>query len=183
MIYPIFVYGNQVLRKIAKKIDRDYENLSQIIENMWETMYHADGVGLAAPQTGQSINLFVIDGKELSDDHPELKNFKKVFINAELIETEGETDSLQEGCLSLPGIREDVTRPKRIRITYFDEKFQFHDEVYEDQQARIIQHEYDHIEGKLFIDHLSSLRKRLIKGKLNSIVQGKANVEYKIKLP
>jgi peptide deformylase len=183
MIYPIYVYGNQVLRKRAKEIDKNYENLSQIIENMWETMYNADGVGLAAPQTGHSIRLIVIDGKEISDDHPELKNFKKVFINAEITEAKGETEIQQEGCLSLPGIREEVTRPKRIRITYFDENFQFHDDIYDDQRARIIQHEYDHIDGKLFIDHLSSLRKRLIKGKLNSIIQGKVKVDYKIKLP
>ena len=183
MIYPVLVYGNQTLRKRAVEITQDYENLSQIIANMWDTMYRTEGVGLAAPQVGFSIRLFVIDGKDLSDDHPELKDFKKVFINAEIIEAEGETDSQQEGCLSFPGIREEVTRPKQIHIKYLDEKFQPHDEFFNDQKARIIQHEYDHIEGKFFIDYLSSLRKRLIKGKLNSITQGKIKVDYKIRLP
>ena len=183
MIYPVVVYGNAVLRKEAEEIDKNYENLPAIIENMWETMYKADGVGLAAPQVGLKIRLFVIDGADISENYPELKDFKKVFINAKIIEADGEPITQYEGCLSFPGIREEVTRPKRIRIVYCDENFQIHDEVYEDQRARIVQHEYDHIEGKLFIDHLSPLRKRLIKGKLNAISYGKVETEYKVKLP
>ena len=183
MIYPVVVYGHPVLRKEAKEIDKDYENLSGIIENMWETMYKADGVGLAAPQVGLPVRLFVIDGAEISDDYPELRDFKKVFINARIIEADGEPVTQYEGCLSLPSIREEVTRPKRIRIVYCDENFETHDEVFDDQRARIIQHEYDHLEGKLFIDHLSPLRKRLIKGKLNSISHGKVDTDYRIKLP
>jgi peptide deformylase len=181
MIYPVLIYGNQILRKKATDITKDYEGLSQLISDMWETMYNADGVGLAAPQLGISIRLIVIDGKDLSDDYPELLNFKKVFINAEIVEEEG-SDAQQEGCLSLPNIREDVTRPYRIRIKYFDEHFNFHDETYNGQKARIIQHEYDHLEGRLFTDYLSPLRRRLIKGKLNAITQGKVKTNYKIRL-
>jgi len=183
MIYPVLVYGNQMLRKRAEEINKDYPNLSQIIEDMWETMYKAEGIGLAAPQIGIPIRLFVIDGEEISDDHPELKGFKKILINAKLLEASGEPVTQVEGCLSLPTIKEEVVRPKRIRITYLDENFEKHDEVYEDQRARVILHEYDHIEGKMFIDYLSPLRKRLLKGKLNSITIGKVKIDYKIKIP
>jgi len=183
MIYPVLMYGNQSLRKKAEEIDENYENLQEIIKNLWETMYGADGIGFAAPQAGISIRIFVIDGAAIAKDYPELKNFKKVFINAKITEMNGEPVNQQEGCLSVPGIREDVTRPKRIRIVYYDENFKLHDEVFDDQRARIIQHEYDHIEGKLFIDHLSPLRKRLIKGKLSSIILGKTKVNYRVKLP
>ncbi len=183
MIYPVVVYGHAVLRKLAEEIDRDFDDLPKFIENMWETMYYADGVGLAAPQVGVSVQLFVIDGKDLAEDHPELKNFKQVFINARIVEYDGShTTTEYEGCLSLPGIREEVTRPSRIRIQYVDDNFQPHDEVYEGFAARIIQHEYDHTQGKLFIDHLGPLRKRLIKGKLNAIIFGKVDVDYKIKM-
>ena len=183
MIYPVLVYGNQTLRKQAEEIDKGYENLSQIIADMWETMYKAEGIGLAAPQIGIPIRLFVIDGAEISDDHPELKDFKKVFINAKLVEAGGDPVSQVEGCLSLPTIKEEVVRPKRIRITYLDENFNQHDEVYDDQRARVVLHEYDHIEGKMFIDYLSPLRKRLLKGKLSSIITGKAKIDYKVRLP
>ncbi len=182
MVLPIVVYGHPVLRKVAEEITPDYDNLNKFIEDMWETMYHADGVGLAAPQVGVPVRMFVIDGNEISDDHPELKGFKKLFINAEVVETEGPTVSDNEGCLSLPGIREEVTRPSKIRIKYMDENFREYDEVYEGFAARIILHEYDHIEGKLFVDYLSPLRKRLIKGKLNAITVGKVDVSYRIKL-
>ncbi|MDR2927770.1 MAG: peptide deformylase [Cytophagaceae bacterium] len=181
MIYPVVVYGSPVLRKKAEDINKNYENLPAVISNMWETLHHADGVGLAAPQIGLSIRLFIVDGSVWADDYPELKDFKKTFINANIVEANGETIAQNEGCLSLPTIREEVTRPKRIRITYFDEAFQYHDEVFDDQRARIIQHEYDHIEGKMFVDYLSPLRKRLIKGKLNSVSKGKVNVDYRIK--
>ncbi|TCO06837.1 peptide deformylase [Natronoflexus pectinivorans] len=183
MIYPVVVYGHPVLRKVAEEIDSDYEGLSQLIEDMWETMYKADGVGLAAPQIGIPIRLFVIDGNDLAEDFPELNGFKKVFINAEIVEFEGSKVNEAEGCLSLPGIREEVSRPGKIRIRYDDENFVEHDEVYEGFAARIIQHEYDHIEGKLFVDYLSPLRKRLIKRRLNAISEGKAETSYKIKLP
>jgi peptide deformylase len=183
MILPVYVYGHPILRKVAMDIRPDYENFEELHTNMWETMYHSDGVGLAAPQIGLSIRLFVIDGKGLSDDFPELKAFKQTFINAEIVERGHEKVMESEGCLSLPGIREDVSRPNRIRIKYLNEHFEPRDEVYEGFAARIIQHEYDHIEGKLFVDYLSALRKRLIKGKLNAITIGKVDVDYRIKLP
>jgi peptide deformylase len=183
MIYPVYVYGHPLLRKVAKEIETDYENFSVLLDNMWETMYHSDGIGLAAPQIGLSIRLFVIDGNELADDFPELKGFKQTFINAKILEYGNENVAENEGCLSLPGIREEVTRPSSIRIQFLDENFQPREETYEGFAARIIQHEYDHIEGKLFVDYLSPLRKRLIKGKLNAITVGKVDVDYKIKLP
>jgi peptide deformylase len=183
MILPVYVYGHPVLRKVAKELGPDYENFSELHTNMWETMYQSDGVGLAAPQIGLSIRLFVIDGNSLSDDFPELKAFKKTFINAQIVEKVGDKVLESEGCLSLPGIREDVSRPDRIRIKYLDENFEPHDEVYQGFASRIIQHEYDHIEGKLFVDHLSPLRRRLIKGKLNAITVGKVDVDYRIRLP
>jgi peptide deformylase len=183
MILPVYVYGHPVLRKVAAEIGPDYENFEELHNNMWETMYHSDGVGLAAPQIGLSIRLFVIDGNGLSDDFPELKAFKKTFINPEIVESSSSKVLESEGCLSLPGIREDVSRPDRIRIQFLDEHFEAHDEVFEGFAARIVQHEYDHIEGKLFVDYLSPLRRRLIKGKLNAITVGKVDVDYRIKLP
>jgi peptide deformylase len=183
MIYPIVVYGNAVLRKLSENIDPDYDNIQKLIENMWETMYSSDGVGLAAPQIGLAIRLFVIDGKDMAKEFPELENFKQTFINAQIIERNDDMGRDYEGCLSLPGIREEVRRPNRIRIQYVDADFKPHDEVYEGFAARIIQHEYDHIEGILFIDHLSSLRKKLIKSKLNAITVGKVNIDYRIVLP
>ncbi len=183
MKYPITVYGDPVLRKKAENISKDTEGLAEIIENMWETMYYADGVGLAAPQTGMSIRMFVIDASSGADDEPELKDFKKVFINPEILELSGEKWAFNEGCLSLPEIREDVLRPDEVRIRYFDENFVEHDEVYKGYAGRIIQHEYDHLEGKLFTDYLSPLRKRLLKSKLNDIARGKIQPHYKIKPP
>jgi len=183
MILPIYVYGHPVLRKISKDVDPDYEGLNELHENMWATMYHTDGVGLAAPQIGLSLRIFVIDGSALADDFPELKDFKQTFYNAQILERSDVKLMESEGCLSLPGIREEVSRPDRIRIKYQDENFEFHDEVYEGFAARIIQHEYDHIDGKLFVDHLSPLRRRLIKSKLNAISVGKVNIDYRIKLP
>jgi peptide deformylase len=182
MILPVVVYGHPVLRKVAEEIDPNYDNLPKLIEDMWETMYHADGVGLAAPQIGMSVRLFVIDGNDLAEDHPELKGFKQTFINARIVESNGQPNTDYEGCLSLPGIREEVTRPSSIRVQFVDENFKPRDEVYEGFTARIIQHEYDHIEGKLFVDYLGPLRKRLIKGKLNAITVGKVDVSYRIKL-
>ncbi|PIF01966.1 MAG: peptide deformylase [Draconibacterium sp.] len=183
MKYPVTVYGDPLLRKKAKDISPNMEGLSQVIDNMWETMYYSDGVGLAAPQVGMSIRLFVVDASSGADEEPELKDFKKVFINPEIIEITGDTWTMNEGCLSLPEIREDVTRPDIVRIRYFDENFLEHEEEFKGFAGRIIQHEYDHLEGKLFIDYLSPLKKRLLKRKLTAIAQGKVQPHYRIKVP
>ncbi len=183
MKYPITIYGDPLLRKKAKEIDKDNPKLKEIIENMWETMYYSDGVGLAAPQVGMSIRLFIIDASSGADEEPELKGFKKVFINAEILETAGEEWVMNEGCLSLPEIREDVTRKDEVRIRYFDENFVQHEETFKGFAGRVIQHEYDHLEGVLFIDYLSPLRKRLLKSKLNAIASGKVHSHYRIKIP
>lgn len=183
MKYPITVYGDLILRKRAQNIEKDMEGLNEIIENMWETMYYADGVGLAAPQAGLPIRMFVIDGTSGADEEPELKDFKKVFINPEIIELSGDKWIMNEGCLSLPEIREDISRPEFVRIKYFDENFVEHDEVFKGFAGRVIQHEYDHLEGILFIDYLSPLRKRLLKSKLNDIARGNVQPHYKIKIP
>jgi len=183
MKYPITVYGDPLLRKTAKEIDKDDPELKEFIENMWETMYYSDGVGLAAPQVGKSIRLFVVDASSGADEEPELKDFKKVFINPTIIETNGEEWIMNEGCLSLPEIREDVSRHDEVTIHYFDEDFNEHEETFKGFAGRVIQHEYDHLEGVLFIDHLSALRKRLLKGKLQNIAKGKVIPFYKIKVP
>ncbi len=183
MIYPVTVYGDPILRKVAQPIQPDYPDLKEFLENMWETMYHADGVGLAAPQVGRSIRIFVIDASAGADEEPELKDFKKTFINPQILETSGEPWALEEGCLSLPEIREDVTRPEVVRIRYFDEQFQEHDETYGGFAARVIQHEYDHLEGKLFIDYLSPLRRKLLRGRLGNITKGNINPHYRIVVP
>ncbi|MDA3779936.1 MAG: peptide deformylase [Bacteroidales bacterium] len=181
MIYPIEIYGSSVLRKKSQDIEKNYENLSELIENMWTTMYSSDGVGLAAPQIGKSIRLIVIDGTPMEEEDENVKDFKKVFINALITERTGENKAFTEGCLSIPKIREDVIRPSKIRIEYYDENFNFHDERYDGIAARIIQHEYDHTEGILFTDKISPIKKRLLKGKLNSIKKGKFNVDYRYK--
>lgn len=183
MIYPIVIYGSPVLRKVAKEIDKDYPELDIFIGNMWETMYQSDGLGLAAPQVGKSIRLFVIDGSPLEEDDPALKDFKKVLINAEIVEKAGDNVTVNEGCLSIPLLREDVVRPSKIRLKYYDENFNFHDEWFEGMAARVIQHEYDHTEGILFTDKVAPIKKRLLKGKLQSIMKGKFKVDYKVKLP
>ncbi|MFC2152503.1 peptide deformylase [Bacteroidota bacterium] len=183
MIYPIVVYGSPVLRKVAKEIDEDYPLLDDFIRDMWETMYQSDGLGLAAPQVGKSIRLFVIDGSPLEEDEPQLKEFKKVFINAKITEKLGDDITINEGCLSIPLLREDVVRPSKIRMEYYDENFNFHDEWFEGMAARVIQHEYDHTEGILFTDKVAPIKKRLLKGKLLAITKGKFKVDYKVKLP
>jgi peptide deformylase len=183
MKYPITVYGDTILRKRAENIEKNTQGLNEIIDNMWETMYYADGVGLAAPQAGLPIRLFVIDGTAGADEEPELKDFKKVFINPEIMELTGENWVMNEGCLSLPEIREDVTRLDTVHIKYFDENFEEHNEVYSGFMGRVIQHEYDHLEGKLFIDYLSPLRKRLLKSKLKDIALGNVQPHYRIKIP
>ncbi|MDR2955438.1 MAG: peptide deformylase [Prevotella sp.] len=181
MILPIYLYGQPVLRKEAKEITADYPNLKELIDNMFETMYNADGVGLAAPQIGLEIRLFVIDLKPLAEDDPKYGEFKKVFINPRIIEYSGDLVKMEEGCLSIPGINEIVEREEKIRIQYVDENFTAHDEVYGDFYARCIQHEYDHIEGKLFVDKISGIRKQLIKSKLNNLIKGKVNCRYRVK--
>ncbi|WP_438711564.1 peptide deformylase [Aquimarina muelleri] len=190
MILPIVAYGDPVLKKKAKEIGEDYPNLSELLENMFETMYNAHGVGLAAPQIGLPIRLFLVDAEPFSEDEElseeekkELKDFKKVFINATILEETGEEWVFTEGCLSIPDIREDVFRKEKIKINYFDENFVEHTETYDGLAARVIQHEYDHIEGILFTDKLSSLKKRLIKGKLSNISKGKINSEYRMRFP
>ncbi|MFV0539122.1 MAG: peptide deformylase [Dysgonomonas sp.] len=181
MILPIYLYGQPVLRKVAKEITPDYPKIKELITNMFETMYNADGIGLAAPQIGLDIRLFVMDLEPLAEDNPQYSGFKKVFINPQIIESTGELVKMEEGCLSLPGINENVEREEKIRIQYLDENFISHDEVYGDFFARCIQHEYDHIEAKLFIDHISGIRKQMIKSKLNNLIKGKVNCHYKVK--
>jgi peptide deformylase len=182
MVYPIVVYGSPILRKMAKDLDRNFEGLDTLISDMFESMDKSDGMGLAAPQIGKSVRLFIIDGSSLTEDDPGMKDFKKVFINARIIEEEGEPWTFNEGCLSLPKIREDVTRKPRIRLQYYDENWQFHDEYFDGIKARIIQHEYDHIDGILFIDRILPIRRKMLKGKLHDISKGKADVEYKIRV-
>lgn len=183
MTYPIVVYGHTVLRKIAEEIDINDPGINQIIDDLYETMYNSEGIGLAAPQIGKSIRLFVIDGSAASDDEPKLEGFKKAFINPKIIEKNGDHAIMNEGCLSIPNIREEVNRESHIRITYYDENGEFHDEVYDGYPARIIQHEYDHLDGILFTDKVSPLRRRLLKGKLNAISKGKFEADYKTILP
>jgi peptide deformylase len=194
MVLPIVVYGDPVLRKVGIEIDKNYEGLGQLIADMFETMYNASGVGLAAPQVGKAIRLFVIDAtpfaekdedeeSEFTDQElEELKNFKKVFINAKMLDEEGDEWKFNEGCLSIPKLREDVARKPKIRIEYYDQDFKKHTETYEGIIARVIQHEYDHIQGILFTDKISPLKRQLIAGKLADISKGKVNAEYKIKV-
>lgn len=181
MILPIYVYGQPVLRKVAEDITPDYPNLKELIANMFETMDHADGVGLAAPQIGLPIRIVTVDLDVLSDDFPEYKGFRKAYINAHILEVMGEQVSMEEGCLSLPGIHESVKRGDKIRVKYLDEDLVAHEEEVEGYLARVMQHEFDHLDGKMFIDHLSPLRKQMIKGKLNAMLKGKAHCSYKVK--
>jgi peptide deformylase len=184
MILPVTVFGEPLLRKKAQEINSDYLGLQELINNMFETMYNADGVGLAAPQIGLSIRMFVIDASAAaSDEEPELENFKKVFINPKIISTAGEPWTMEEGCLSIPNIREEVTRDEEVTINYFDENWIEKTETYNGFGARIILHEYDHLEGNLFVDYISPLRKRLLKSKLIAITKGIAKVSYRIKIP
>mgnify|MGYP000800119288 CR=1 FL=1 len=170
-----------VARKVAEDITPDYPNLKELIQNMFETMDHADGVGLAAPQIGLPIRVVVVDLDVLSEDYPEYKGFRKAYINAHILEVSGEEVSMEEGCLSLPGIHESVKRGNKIRVKYLDEDLVEHDEVVEGYLARVMQHEFDHLDGKMFIDHISPLRKQMIKGKLNAMLKGKARCSYKVK--
>ncbi len=182
MILPVYVVGSPVLRKVAEDIDASYPEIKELISNMFDTMYFSDGVGLAAPQVGKSIRLFVIDASPMAEDYPELENFKRVFINANIVERFGEPWSFNEGCLSIPNLRENVIREESIRIQYLDENFQPHEEVFSGVAARVIQHEYDHLEGVLFIDKLAQIRKRMLQGKVNAISKGRFSATYKTKL-
>jgi peptide deformylase len=183
MIYPIVIYGHPILRKVAVDIEKDYPDLQQLVSDMFETMYFSDGLGLAAPQIGKSIRIFVIDGTAVAEDDPELADFKKVFINARITERTADLVPMNEGCLSIPHLREEVMRESRVRINYYDENWNFHDEVFEGYKARIIQHEYDHLDGILFTDKLSPIRKRLLKSKLTAISRGNFEADYRTILP
>jgi len=181
MIYPVTVFGDPVLRKKAEPITSDFQDLKGFILNMFDTMYNSDGVGLAAPQVGQAIRIFVIDSTSTEED--ELPGIKKAFINPEILEKTGDEWVMNEGCLSLPEIREDVARPETVRIKYLDEDFKEHDETYSGFTSRVIQHEYDHLGGVMFVDYLNPLRKRILKSKLSAISKGKVIPKYRIKVP
>ncbi len=181
MIYPIYVYGSHVLRDETKDMDRDYPELKKLVADMFETMYSASGVGLAAPQIGLPVRMFVVDITNYADEDPAYADFRKVFINPEIYWESEEEVSMGEGCLSLPGLNEDVYRPERIRIRWVDEDFNEYDQEFGDFAARVIQHEYDHLEGTVFTDLINPLRKTLIRGKLSSMSKGKFSAAYKTK--
>jgi peptide deformylase len=191
MILPIVAYGTSVLRKKSKEIDKDYPKLKEIVENMYETMYAAFGIGLAAPQIGLPIRIFLVDTSPFAEDDDVLeeeeleflKDFKQTFINAKMLEEDGDEWSFNEGCLSIPDVREDVFRKPDITIEYYDEDFKKHTKSFSGLAARVIQHEYDHIEGILFTDKLSSFKKRLLKTKLSNISKGKIKVDYRMRFP
>ncbi len=182
MIRPIIGYGHPTLKKVAADIDKDYPEVQQLIADMYETMYAAHGVGLAAPQIDLSIRIIVIDASPFEEDYPEAKDFKKTFINLHIEEENGEPWFFNEGCLSVPDVREDVSRKPEITVSYYDENFNFHEnEVFTGLQARVMQHEHDHLEGKIFTDRLSQLKKMMIKRKLNDITHGNVSADYKMK--
>ncbi|MBP3835252.1 MAG: peptide deformylase [Prevotella sp.] len=182
MILPIYIYGQPVLRQEAQDIPADYPGLDELLENMFETLSASEGIGLAAPQIGKSIRVAVIDLDVLAEDFPEYKDFRKAFINPHIVEYDDtETKNMEEGCLSLPGIHESVTRPTRIRVQWQDSEMQQHDEWIEGYLARVMQHEFDHLDGKMFIDRISPLRRQLIKGKLKALMQGRYQCGYRTK--
>lgn len=183
MIYPITVYGDPILRKVTTDIDPNYEGLEKLADDMFETMHNAEGVGLAAPQIGLTSRIFVVDLSPLGDEEPLLKDFRKAFVNPHIIEKGGEKVLMDEGCLSIPGLREDVLRLSTIRIKYFDINWKEYDEVYTGFTARVLQHEYDHLDGIMFVDYCSPLKKRLLKGKLADISKGNVTTSYRIKVP
>jgi peptide deformylase len=191
MILPIVAYGDPNLKKSSEEIDRDYPELNDLIANMYETMYNAKGVGLAAPQIGKNIRLFIVDGKPFADEEGEepdpravgIESFNQVFINPIIESQSGETWAFQEGCLSIPRIREMVQRKEEVKVSYYDQDWNFREETYNGYAARIIQHEYDHIEGVLFTDLISPLKKKLIQKRLKNITEGLIDIEYKMKFP
>lgn len=181
MILPIYAYGHPVLKRKSSSIDKEYEGLEKLISDMWDTMYNAQGVGLAAPQVGHSIRMFIVDTEQVMEEGKESEGVKRVFINAEKIEENGDLWIYEEGCLSIPNIRGDVERKEVLKLKYLDENFEEHIEVFESINARVIQHEYDHIEGKLFTEKLKPLKKKLIKRKLDAIRKGNVKAEYRLK--
>lgn len=182
MILPIYIYGQPVLRKVAEDIPADYPNLDELIRDMFETLTESDGIGLAAPQIGKAIRVVVINLDVLSDDLPEYKDFRKAYINPHILEYDDtNTETMEEGCLSLPAIHEKVTRPTRIRVSYLDTDMRPHDEWVDGYLARVMQHEFDHLEGKVFVDRISPLRKQLIKSKMRALLQGRYRCGYKTK--
>lgn len=181
MIYPIVVYGDPVLKKKAQDINKGEIDVKALSQDMFETMESASGIGLAAPQIGKSIRMFVVDGTPIEDE--DMEGFRKVFINPQMVEETGDPWAFEEGCLSIPNIREDVSRKENIKIKYYDEDWNLHEEEYDGMKARIIQHEYDHIEGILFTDYLTPLKKRMLKGKLTNITKGKMKVDYRVAVP
>lgn len=181
MILPMYIFGQSVLRKKAEDIDKGYPNLKELISNMFETLKNAEGVGLAAPQVGLSIRVVVVDLDCISDDEPQYKGFLKTYINGHILDTNDELVSMEEGCLSIPGIHENVKRPSKVRISYLDENLEAHDEWVDGFVARVIQHEFDHLEGKMFVDRVSPLRKQLLKKKLTGMTKGKFSCSYKAK--
>jgi len=183
MVLPIVAYGHPTLKKMSKDIDKDYPALAELIDNMWESMYESNGVGLAAPQINLNIRLFLIDANPFKESYPEADGQKKVIINAHIIEEEGEEWSFEEGCLSVPEIHEEIKRSPRIRIQYYDENWEFHDEWVDGIVARIMQHEYDHIDGKIFVERLSPMRKILLKRKLADITEGNIDPSYRMIFP
>jgi len=185
MVLPVYVYGMSVLRKTAQDIPEDFEELDQLIADMYETMHASDGVGLAAPQVGKSLRIFLVDTTPMGESgkDPELMDFKKVFINPIILEEWGDPWAFEEGCLSLPNIREDVTRPSHVRIEYYDETWNLKEEEYDGIRARVIQHEYDHLEGKLFVDLVSPIRRKLLSARLNAISHGRADCDYRMVYP
>jgi len=185
MVLPVYVYGMSVLRKVAAEIPEDAKDVDQLIEDMFETMHASDGVGLAAPQVGKSQRIFIVDASPMAESgkNPELDGFRKVFINPIILEEWGDPWAFEEGCLSLPNIREEVTRPSHVRIEYYDENWDLKEEVYDGIPARIIQHEYDHLDGKLFVDLINPIKRKLLTARLRSISQGRADCDYRMVYP
>ncbi len=183
MVYPIVMYGDPILRKRAKEIEKGSLDIKAFVQDMFETMYAAHGIGLAAPQIGKGVRLFVVDGTTLDDIEEDMTGFKKVFINPVIVKEEGDKWDFEEGCLSIPNIRENVARQEKLKIRYLDEEGTPREEEYEGMKARIIQHEYDHLDGKMFVDYLTPLKKRMLKGKLTDISKGDVHTEYRIAAP
>ncbi len=187
MIYPIIAYGDPILRKVTRPVEKDELDIKKLVQDMFETMYNASGVGIAAPQIGLNLRIFVVDGTPMNEGEPDeerdpsLENFRMAFINPEILHEEGEKWAFEEGCLSIPGIRADVQRPEKLRIRYQDEEWNVHEREFDGMAARIIQHEYDHLEGKLFTDYLPTLKKQLLKKKLSDIAKGVVDVDYRMK--
>jgi len=181
MIYPIILYGNPILKLRAKEVEKGAIDVAELSEDMFETMKSASGIGLAAPQIGKSLKIFVVDASPLEDKN--VNDFRQVFINPEIVEETGENWKFEEGCLSIPAIREEIERNKNLRIKYYDVNWEFHEDSFHGMKARIIQHEYDHLLGVLFTDYLTPLKRRLLKGRLGNISKGKVDVDYKVKAP